>query len=160
MNGAAGRPPLVWLALVISADNLSGGIASTAFVAYLSSLTHRSYTATQYALFSSLMTLPGKFLSGFSGLGRRYLGVCGVFRDTVSREECGDVANRLTGHSVLFVAYRRPRSRQCKGSCPTSDNVPAPRGRHYPESPLHPQVARAVGPHPASRLAVNCVHPH
>ncbi|WP_415059524.1 AmpG family muropeptide MFS transporter [Congregibacter sp.] len=60
-------PSLIWLALVISADNLSGGIAGTAFVAYLSSLTHRSYTATQYALFSSLMTLPGKFLSGFSG---------------------------------------------------------------------------------------------
>ncbi|GAB5413082.1 MAG: MFS transporter [Congregibacter sp.] len=60
-------PDLMWLALVISADNLSGGIASTAFVAYLSSLTHRSYTATQYALFSSLMTLPGKFVSGFSG---------------------------------------------------------------------------------------------
>ena len=52
---------------MISADNLSGGIASTAFVAYLSSLAHRNYTATQYALFSSLMTLPGKFLSGFSG---------------------------------------------------------------------------------------------
>ncbi|WP_439100569.1 AmpG family muropeptide MFS transporter [Congregibacter sp.] len=62
-----GAPALLWLALVISADNLSGGIASTAFLAYLSSLTHRSYTATQYALFSSLMTLPGKFLSGFSG---------------------------------------------------------------------------------------------
>ena len=60
-------PALHWLALVISADNLSGGIASTAFIAYLSSLTHRNYTATQYALFSSLMTLPGKFLSGFSG---------------------------------------------------------------------------------------------
>jgi PAT family beta-lactamase induction signal transducer AmpG len=66
-GGAAAPPPLAWLALVISADNLSGGIASTAFVAWLSSLTHRSYTATQYALFSSLMTLPGKFLSGFSG---------------------------------------------------------------------------------------------
>jgi PAT family beta-lactamase induction signal transducer AmpG len=66
-TGAAATPGVVWLALVISADNLSGGIASTAFVAYLSSLTHRSYTATQYALFSSLMTLPGKFLSGFSG---------------------------------------------------------------------------------------------
>ncbi len=60
-------PGLIWLALVISADNLSGGIAGTAFIAYLSSLTHRSYTATQYALFSSLMTLPGKFISGFSG---------------------------------------------------------------------------------------------
>ncbi len=56
------------LALVISADNISGGFAATAFVAYLSSLTNRAYTATQYALFSSLMTLPGKFISGFSGL--------------------------------------------------------------------------------------------
>ena len=37
-------------------------------VAYLSSLTNKTYTATQYALFSSLMTLPGKFISGFSGL--------------------------------------------------------------------------------------------
>ena len=56
------------LALVISADNLSGGFANAALIAYLSSLTNRAYTATQYALFSSLMTLPGKFFSGFSGL--------------------------------------------------------------------------------------------
>lgn len=61
-------PKIEWLALVISADNLSGGFAATAFVAYLSSLTNRTYTATQYALFSSLMTLPGKFISGFSGV--------------------------------------------------------------------------------------------
>ena len=61
-------PNLQWLAVVISADNLSGGFAATAFVAYLSSLTNRAYTATQYALFSSLMTLPGKFISGFSGM--------------------------------------------------------------------------------------------
>ena len=66
--GKAGTPDLAYLALVISVDNLSGGIASTAFVAYLSSLANRSYTATQYALFSSLMTLPGKFISGFSGM--------------------------------------------------------------------------------------------
>ncbi len=57
-----------FLAVVISADNISGGFAATAFIAYLSSLTNRAYTATQYALFSSLMTLPGKFISGFSGL--------------------------------------------------------------------------------------------
>jgi PAT family beta-lactamase induction signal transducer AmpG len=57
-----------WLTLVISADNFSGGLSSTAFIAYLSSLTNRAYTATQYALFSSLMTLPGKFVSGFSGV--------------------------------------------------------------------------------------------
>ena len=45
-----------------------GGFAATAFIAYLSSLTNKAYTATQYALFSSLMTLPGKFISGFSGI--------------------------------------------------------------------------------------------
>ena len=38
MTWDGSRPPLSWLALVISADNLSGGIASTAFIAYLSSL--------------------------------------------------------------------------------------------------------------------------
>ena len=56
------------LVVTISGDNLSNGLASAVFIAFLSSLTSRSYTATQYALFSSLMTLPGKFLGGFSGL--------------------------------------------------------------------------------------------
>lgn len=55
------------LALVVSADNLSGGLAGSVFIAYLSSLANRAYTATQYALFSSLMLLPAKFLGGFSG---------------------------------------------------------------------------------------------
>jgi len=62
------EPSLTGLAIVISADNISGGFAATAFIAYLSSLTNRAYTATQYALFSSLMTLSGKFISGFSGV--------------------------------------------------------------------------------------------
>lgn len=61
-------PEIAWLALVISADNLSGGIATAAFLAYLSSLTNTAYTATQYALFSSLMTLPAKIIGGFSGM--------------------------------------------------------------------------------------------
>lgn len=65
----AGRgPDISFLAVTISADNFSGGLAVSAFIAYLSSLTNRAYTATQYALFSSLMTLPGKFLGGFSGV--------------------------------------------------------------------------------------------
>jgi len=62
------EPNLIMLAVVISADNLSGGLAISAFVAYLSSLTNTAYTATQYALFSSLMTLFPKFLGGFSGV--------------------------------------------------------------------------------------------
>lgn len=61
------EPNLYLLAGVVSADNLSGGIASAVFIAYLSSLTNTAYTATQYALFSSLMTLPAKLIGGFSG---------------------------------------------------------------------------------------------
>ena len=53
---------------MISADNLSGGFATSAFIAWLSSLVNKTYTATQYALFSSLMTLPAKFIGGFSGM--------------------------------------------------------------------------------------------
>ena len=55
------------LIAVVSADNLASGIASAAFIAYLSSLTNVSYSATQYALFSSLMLLLPKFIAGFSG---------------------------------------------------------------------------------------------
>ena len=56
---------LVW---VISADNLASGIASAAFIAYLSGLTQVQYSATQYALFSSMMLLMPKWLAGFSGV--------------------------------------------------------------------------------------------
>jgi PAT family beta-lactamase induction signal transducer AmpG len=56
------------LIFAISADNLSAGIASSAFVAYLSGLTNVAYSATQYALFSSLMLLLPKFIAGFSGV--------------------------------------------------------------------------------------------
>ena len=55
------------LVLVISADNLSAGVASAGFIAYLSSLTNVTYSATQYALFSSMMLLAPKWLAGFSG---------------------------------------------------------------------------------------------
>jgi len=58
---------LWFLIITISADNLAAGFTGTIFIAYLSGLTNVNYTATQYALFSSLMTLPGKLISGFSG---------------------------------------------------------------------------------------------
>lgn len=58
---------LTGLIFTISADNLSAGIASSAFIAYLSGLTNSAYSATQYALFSSVMLLLPKFIAGFSG---------------------------------------------------------------------------------------------
>jgi len=59
---------IIMLAVVIGADSLAGGIAISVFIAYLSSLTNKAYTATQYALFSSLMTLFPKIIAGFSGV--------------------------------------------------------------------------------------------
>ena len=55
---------LLW---VIVADNGSAGLATAAFVAYLSSLTSISFTAMQYAIFSSVMTLVPKIMAGYSG---------------------------------------------------------------------------------------------
>ncbi len=55
------------LTAVIVADNISAGIASAAFVAYLSGLTNVSFTAMQYALYTSLMTLAPKLIAGYSG---------------------------------------------------------------------------------------------
>ena len=70
------------LIAVVSADNLASGIASAAFVGYLSSLTNISYSATQYALFSSLMLMLPKFVAGFSGDYVNAFGYAGFFTST------------------------------------------------------------------------------
>ena len=64
-NAGSSLPALV---LTISADNFALGFSGTVFIAFLSSLTSRYFTASQYALFTSIMFLPGITLSGFSGL--------------------------------------------------------------------------------------------
>ncbi|MBJ9953267.1 MFS transporter [Acinetobacter baumannii] len=56
-----------WLYFAIVVDNLASGLAGAAFIAFLSSLTSVSFTAVQYAIFSSLMTLTPKILGGYSG---------------------------------------------------------------------------------------------
>ncbi|HEU0276331.1 MAG TPA: MFS transporter [Rhodanobacteraceae bacterium] len=64
LAGMAGRPPpLHWLAGGISLDNVANGIAGTAFIAWMSSLTSKDYTATQYALFGTLWSLPAKTIA-------------------------------------------------------------------------------------------------
>lgn len=72
------------LVFAISADNLSGGIASAAFVAYLSGLTNVAYSATQYALFSSVMLLLPKFIGGWSGLAVDNFGYPAFFIGTAA----------------------------------------------------------------------------
>ena len=83
---------MTWLYIVISADNLSAGIASAAFVAFLSSLTNVSFTAMQYAIFSSLMTLIPKAFGGYSGSIVDSIGYPGFFMLTA-----------ILGIPVLFL---------------------------------------------------------
>jgi PAT family beta-lactamase induction signal transducer AmpG len=70
------------LVFVISADNLASGIASSAFIAYLSSLTNVNYSATQYAMFSSMMLLLPKFVAGYSGVYVDAFGYANFFNST------------------------------------------------------------------------------
>jgi len=70
------------LIAVVSADNLASGIASAAFIAYLSGLTNVQYSATQYALFSSMMLLAPKWLAGFSGVAVDAVGYPTFFAGT------------------------------------------------------------------------------
>ncbi|EHN67543.1 AmpG family muropeptide MFS transporter [Comamonas testosteroni] len=86
---------LVW---VVSADNLAGGIASAAFIAYLSGLTNVQYSATQYALFSSMMLLAPKWLAGFSGVFVDAYGYEAFFHTTA-----------LMGFPVLLLIFLASR---------------------------------------------------
>jgi len=58
---------IFFLALIITADNVASGFAGAAFVVYLSSITSIKFTATQYALFSSLMLFVPKLIAGYAG---------------------------------------------------------------------------------------------
>jgi PAT family beta-lactamase induction signal transducer AmpG len=83
--GMVGLGPHIWVLMaVISADNLAGGIAMAAFVAYLSSLTSKNFTATQYALFSSLMLLIPKLIAGYSGVAVDTFGYVAFFLGTAA----------------------------------------------------------------------------
>ncbi|MCA0309957.1 MAG: MFS transporter [Proteobacteria bacterium] len=101
------------LIAVVSADNLASGIASAAFVGYLSSLTNISYSATQYALFSSLMLMLPKFVAGFSGDYVNAHGYAGFF-----------VSTALLGLPVLLLVALAARA-QRQGSAQNTPSAQA-----------------------------------
>ncbi len=78
------EPTLIGLAAVNAFDNLAYGIAGTALIAFLSGITNTRYTATQYALFSSIYALPGKILEGLSGFVVDAVGYSAFFVYTAS----------------------------------------------------------------------------
>ncbi|MGH8220231.1 MAG: AmpG family muropeptide MFS transporter [Steroidobacteraceae bacterium] len=77
-------PTLVGLGLANSLDNLAQAMHGTALIAFMSGLTSARYTATQYALFSSLYALPGKVLEGTSGFVVDAIGYPHFFTYTAS----------------------------------------------------------------------------
>lgn len=60
-------PDTAFLALTVGVENLAGGMGTAALVAYLSALCNVAYTATQYALLSSLTAVARTLLSSFAG---------------------------------------------------------------------------------------------
>ena len=75
-------PHLNMLIVTISCDNFSAGLATAAFVAYLSSLTNLKFSATQYALLSSIMLLLPRLIGGYSGVMVEKLGYAHFFLAT------------------------------------------------------------------------------
>jgi PAT family beta-lactamase induction signal transducer AmpG len=61
-------PDVRVFATIMAVDNFGAAFAGVALVTYMSSLTTKGYTATQYALLSSAYTYVGKFAKGFSGV--------------------------------------------------------------------------------------------
>ena len=85
---------VVFMYLAVGFDNLASGLAGAVFVAFLSSLTNIRFTAVQYAIFSSLMTLLPKTLGGYSGTIVSKIGYPGFFLFTA-----------LIGLPVLLLVY-------------------------------------------------------
>lgn len=101
-------PSIVALGLAISADNFSLAYGGTALVTYMSALTGPGFTATQYALFSSLYALPGKVIAGGSGFVVEAWGYASFFTMT---------AAMLIPVTLLLVFVRR---------APTGGLAPSP----------------------------------
>lgn len=86
---------ITWLYITISVDNLSAGLAGAAFIAFLSSLTNIKFTAVQYAVFSSLMTLLPKIFGGYSGTLVESFGYGEFF-----------IITTLIGIPILYLVYK------------------------------------------------------
>jgi PAT family beta-lactamase induction signal transducer AmpG len=67
------------LATVVAVENLTAGMGTAAFVGFMASLTDRRFTATQYALLSSLMGVPRVLLAAPTGWFAQWLGWPGFF---------------------------------------------------------------------------------
>lgn len=94
-------PRLMRLLVAICGENIAGGLAGTAFVAYISSITAREYSAVQYALLSSMTFLVGALGRAATGEAIDVYGYANVFFVTAG----------LGGVAVVLVIAEWWRSR-------------------------------------------------
>jgi PAT family beta-lactamase induction signal transducer AmpG len=99
---------LTMLAVTIAVENITTGMGTAAFVAYLSSLCNLAYTATQYALLTSLMALSRTILSSGSGWFAERLDWPGFFIFTTLAA--------MPGLLLLLWMWRRPPAQQTSPS--------------------------------------------
>jgi PAT family beta-lactamase induction signal transducer AmpG len=109
-------PSVEMLMLTISCDNFSAGLATAAFIAYLSSLTNLQFSATQYALLSSIMLLLPRLLGGYSGTLVENLGYEKFF-----------VLTALLGIPTLILICLQWRQKPAVASPESSGQEPAQR---------------------------------
>jgi PAT family beta-lactamase induction signal transducer AmpG len=110
-----GGADLTALGLAVATDSAAGGFASAVFIAWLSSLTSPGHSATQYALLSSLMTLPAKLLAGFAGAAVDALGWPLFFTGTAA-----------LGLPALALVVQRIRAEPSAPTSPTSAAASVP----------------------------------
>ncbi len=103
-------PTLLGLGAVNALDNLALALPGTALLAFLSGLTSAKYTATQYALFSSLYALPGKILEGTSGMVVDHIGYPPFFFYTASLALPGLVLLFALRHRTIAFTRAAPES--------------------------------------------------
>ncbi len=101
---------IYFLAVLIAFDNIVGGMGTTAFVAYLSGLCSPLYVTTQYALLSSIMTLPKDFLASFSGYFAEQMGWPAFFLMTG--------ALMLPSLGILYFLMKKKASALFEGMLP------------------------------------------
>jgi PAT family beta-lactamase induction signal transducer AmpG len=90
------------LAVTVLFEDISSGMGSAAFITYISSITNKKYTATQYAILSSIATIGRNFLSGFSGNMVKALGWAPFFYT------CAMIA--IPGLIMLSIVNRQYRN--------------------------------------------------
>jgi len=90
-------PRAIYLFVTIGADNIAAGFAGSVFIAFMSVVTNKQFSASQYALFSSLFAFYGKSLAGFSG----------VLADEIGYQSFFTVTALFGLPALLFVIYTK-----------------------------------------------------